>query len=158
VAKRDAARVIPQVASAFYNEPTPSTAGALLEASLHHPEELVRVSAASSYFDLSATPQKALMVLKKGVSSRDALTQQVAAHALARLDPTNPSLRPLLRPARKPSRMKKSHTSTIIHGTWARSSPWWQPPSGDFWKYLHDNVDPSLYGAADRFEWSGGLL
>ena len=44
----------------------------------------------------------------------------------------------------------------IVHGTWARASSWWQPPSGDFWKYLHDTVDGTLYGAADRFEWSGG--
>jgi len=155
-AKRNAAQALPQTARAFYKRPTASTAGALLEASLHHPDELVRVSAASSYFDLSATPQPALAVLEKGVSSRDELTKQVAAHALARLDPGNPALRPLLRRGKKPSRMKKSRTATIIHGTWARSGSWWQPTAGDFWEYLHDNVDPSLYGAADRFDWSGG--
>ena len=29
-------------------------------------------------------------------------------------------------------------------------------PAGDFWHYLHDNVDASLYGAGDRFQWTGG--
>ncbi|HZQ68970.1 MAG TPA: hypothetical protein VFA68_10665 [Terriglobales bacterium] len=155
-AKRNAAATLPRIANAFYKEATPATAGALLEASLEHAHELVRVSAASSYFDLTVTPHRALAVLEKGVSSADPLTRQVAAHALARLDPANPALNPLLRRGRRPTRLNKSHTSTIIHGTWARGSGWWQPPSGDFWKYLKASVDPSLYGAANRFEWSGG--
>src|SRR5437763_7357585 len=58
--KRNAARTLPEIATTFYEQATPATAGALLEASLHHPHDLVRVSAAASYFDLSATPQPAL--------------------------------------------------------------------------------------------------
>jgi hypothetical protein len=80
----------------------------------------------------------------------------VAAHALARVDPRNPRLEALLRPRRRPSRRRRSRTSLLVHGTWGRGSAWWQPTGGDFWKYVHDEVDASLYGAADRFEWSGG--
>jgi hypothetical protein len=128
----------------------------LLEVSLRHPHELVRVSAAASYLEVAADPTPALRVLEHGVRSRDRLTRDVAGHALARVDPRNPILARLLEPRKKGSRRKRSRTSLILHGTWARASSWWQPPSGDFWKYLHDQVDANLYGAQDRFEWSGG--
>jgi hypothetical protein len=96
-------------------------------------------------------------VLENGLRNRDRLTRDVAAYALAHVDPKNPSLDKLLRTRRRPTIGKRSHTSMIIHGTWAANSPWWQPvPEGDFWHYIHDNVDSSLYGASDRFGWSGG--
>ncbi len=151
-----ASRSLRQAAGAFYQNANSETAAALLETGLRHPHPLVRVSAAASYFDLAANPQKAIRVLEEGLNSRDLLTRDVAAYALAHVDPKNPKLTPLLQPGAKRSVRKGSHTALIVHGTWARSSTWWQPPNGDFWKYLHDNVDPTLYGAGDRFEWSGG--
>jgi len=144
------------VASAFYRDANPETAAALLEVSLRHPHELVRVAAATSYVEVAFDPAPAIRVLEHGVRSRDRLARDVAAHALARLDPRNTALDGLLVGRRQPSRRRRSRTSTIVHGTWARASAWWQPPTGDFWKFLHDNVDAQLYGAADRFEWSGG--
>jgi predicted alpha/beta-hydrolase family hydrolase len=114
------------------------------------------VAAAASYVEVAVDAAPALLVLEHGVRSRDRLARGVAAHALARLDPRNAALERLLAPRRRPSRRRRSRTSTIVHGTWARTSAWWQPPGGDFWKFLHDNVDPQLYGAGDRFEWSGG--
>ena len=80
----------------------------------------------------------------------------MAAHALAHVDPQNPALRGLLAARRSRSARRPSHTSLLVHGTWARASSWWQPPAGDFWRYVHDEVDASLYGASDRFDWSGG--
>jgi hypothetical protein len=153
---RAAARKLPQVADAFYRDANAETAAALLETSLRHPHQLVRVSAAASYFEVAANPQRALGVLEHGLHSRDLLTRDVAAYALAHIDPGNSELRRLVRRSQRPSKRKRSHTALIVHGTWARTSSWWQPPRGDFWKYLHDNVDDSLYGAGDRFEWSGG--
>jgi hypothetical protein len=114
------------------------------------------VAAAASYFEVSAEPRPAVLVLQRGLRSRDLLTRDVAAYALAHADPTNPALAGLIQPKKRRSTRKRSHTSLIVHGTWAVSSSWWQPPNGDFWKYLHDNVDASLYGAQDRFEWTGG--
>ena len=115
----------------------------------------MRVAAASSYIDVAADPQPAIRILEDGLNSKNLLTRDVAAYALAHADPKNAKLAPLLRPKKLRSRRKRSRTSTIIHGTWASSSPWWQP-GGDFWIYLHNNVDPSLYGAAERFGWTGG--
>jgi pimeloyl-ACP methyl ester carboxylesterase len=114
------------------------------------------VAAAASYFEVSADPQAAILVLQHSLQSRDLLTRDVAAYALAHSDPTNPALSKLLQPRKRKSPRRRSHTSLIVHGTWARASFWWQPPNGDFWKYLHDNVAPDLHSAADRFEWSGG--
>lgn len=153
---RAASRRLRGVADAFYREPGPETAAALLEISLRHPHELVRVAAAASYFGVGVDPAPAIRILEHGARSRDLLVRDVAAHALARVDPRNPALEKLLASKKRRSRRRPSRTSTIVHGTWARTSPWWQPPAGDFWKYLHDNVDAQLYAAADRFEWSGG--
>jgi hypothetical protein len=158
-APRDARRAsasLPATANAFYRDANPETAAALLEVGLRHPHELARVSAATSYLDVAANATPALRILEHGVRSRDRLIRGVAAHALAHVDPRNPALAKLLEPRRRRSSRGRSHTSLIVHGTWARTSSWWQPPSGDFWKYVHDNVDPHLYGAPDRFEWSGG--
>jgi pimeloyl-ACP methyl ester carboxylesterase len=145
-----------RAASAFYRDTSHETAAALLEVALRHPHELARVSAAASYVQVTTDPAKALAILERGVRSRDRLTRNVAATALGRFDPRNPALAPLLEARRRRSRLRRSRTALLVHGTWARTQPWWQPPSGDFWSYYHAQVDPTLYGAADRFEWSGG--
>ncbi|HUA16979.1 MAG TPA: hypothetical protein VMG31_16920 [Verrucomicrobiae bacterium] len=151
-----ASQLLPLVADRFFKTANSQTAAALLEVSLRHPSELVRCAAAASYFEVAADASQSLRVLEHGVASRDVLTADVAACALANVDPRDPALAARLRLHRRVSRRKPSRTSTIIHGTWAAGSPWWQPPSGDFWTYLHSNVDSSLYGAQDRFGWSGG--
>jgi hypothetical protein len=153
---RAVSRTLPAAAKSFYGDANAETAATLLEAGLRHPQELARVAAAASYFEVSTDPRPAILVLQRGLQSRDFLTRDVAAYALAHSDPTNPALLRLVQARKRKSTRKRSHTSLIIHGTWARSSLWWQPPKGDFWKYLHDNVAPDLYGAQDRFEWSGG--
>ncbi len=152
---RRAPVAIDACAQNFYKDSNSETAAALLETSLRHPQQLVRVAAASSYVDVAADPKPAIRILEDGLSSKNLLTRDVAAYALAHVDPKNSRLDKLLRTRKLPSRRKPSRTSTIIHGTWASGSPWWQP-NGDFWTYLHDNVDPNLYGAADRFGWTGG--
>lgn len=153
---RTASRNLQRAANTFYRDANPETAAALLEVSLRHPHELVRVSAATSYIDVAANPAIALRVLEHGIRSHDRLVRDVAAHALAHVDPRNPGLAKLMESRKKRSARKRSRTSLVVHGTWARTSAWWQPPAGDFWDYLHDQVDPNLYGAQDRFEWSGG--
>jgi hypothetical protein len=154
----DARRAPTSVAAAadnFYRDATSETAAALLETSLRHPNQLVRVAAASSYVELVVDPQPAIRILEDGLKSRNLLVRDVAAYSLAHVDPKNPKLIALLRPRTVRSRRKPSRTSTIIHGTWASASSWWQP-GGDFWTYLRNGVDPNLYGAQDRFGWTGG--
>lgn len=154
--KQPAAEDIPATAKRFYRDANTETAAALVRAGLSHPQPLVRVAAASSHVEVAIDPSPAIKVLEIGVRSRDRMVRDVAAYALAHVDPRNPQLKSLLRPRRLRTSRKRSRTSTIIHGTWAASGTWWQPPSGDFWKYLHDQVDASLYGASDRFGWTGG--
>ncbi|HEV2733095.1 MAG TPA: hypothetical protein VGV15_23935 [Terriglobales bacterium] len=152
---RSAPASVVAAAQNFYTNANSETAAALLETSLRHPNQLVRVAAASSYIDIAVDPQPAIRILEDGLNSKNLLTRDVAAYALAHADPKNPKLAELLRVKKLRSRRKRSRTSTIIHGTWASTGTWWQP-GGDFWTYLHENVDPSLYGAADRFGWTGG--
>jgi pimeloyl-ACP methyl ester carboxylesterase len=49
----------------------------------------------------------------------------------------------------------KTHTSLLVHGTWARNDSWWQP-GGSLHAYLLPVILPDLYAGADRFDWSGG--
>jgi pimeloyl-ACP methyl ester carboxylesterase len=144
-----------ELAERLYYEPTPSSAASLFEASLAHPDELVRVAAASSYLEISATPERLIGVLAGGTFSDEPLVRDVAATALHHAAPDHPRLRQLLAPGPLPSDQPPSHTAMLVHGTFARSYPWWQP-GGDFHSYLAASVRPDLYAAADRFDWSGG--
>jgi pimeloyl-ACP methyl ester carboxylesterase len=139
----------------LYKAPTPETAAALMELCLSHPDELTRVAAASAYFSLSAEPQKLIKILVQGTRSQEPLVRNVAATALAHIAPDHASLRPLTK--YKPPRRGRepAHTSTIVHGTFAAGSTWWQP-GGDFHTYLGTQVLNDLYSGADRFGWSGG--
>jgi hypothetical protein len=148
-------RSLPRLAERLYEEPTTEAAAHLLEASLRHHDELVRVSAASSYFEISTQPNRLIKILVDGTRSKDRLTRNVAATALARVAPEHPRLRQLTKSSPTKTKKKKSHTSLLVHGTFARDSSWWQP-GGDFHSYALANVRPDLYSASDRFEWSGG--
>ena len=136
--------------------PSALAAAQLTRASLQHRHELPRVAAAAAHAELASDPGGALTILGASLDSADPLVARLAATALARIAPEDERLRALLR-RRRPSRSRRprSHTSLIVHGTFARSSTWWQP-GGDFHEYLRTEVRPDLYSAADRFEWSGG--
>lgn len=144
-----------KLAEQLFEEPTTETAAQLLEASLRHPEELVRVSAATSYFEISTQPQRLIKILADGTRSEDRLVRDVAATALARVAPEHPRLRALTKSRPTKTKKKPSHTSLLVHGTFARTATWWQP-GGDFHSFVLANVRPDLYSAADRFDWSGG--
>jgi len=147
-------RSMPALAENLYADPTPESAAQLLEAALRHNDELVRVSAASAYFEISTQPKRLIRILAAGTRSEDRLVRNVAATALARVAPEHSALRALTRSNPTKSARKPSHTSLLVHGTFARSSAWWQP-GGDFHNYIRANVRPDLYSAQDRFEWSG---
>ena len=162
--------VIPDLAVRHFGKPTPLTAAELMEGALQNPNELVRVSAATAYFDRSSEPARLIKVLEDGTRSTDNLTRHVAATALSRVAPESSALDALL--AQRPGQATfgaASHTTAIIHGTWAANGSWWQP-GGDFFTYLTKML-PNLqrtpplppappwdapYGAPDEFRWSGG--
>jgi len=59
---RAVARSLPTAAAAFYRDANAETAAALLEVGLRHPNELVRVAAAASYFEVGAEASQATSV------------------------------------------------------------------------------------------------
>lgn len=149
------ADVLGDLAQTLFDSPQPITAAQLMEASLRSPDELTRVAAAASYFELSTRPKRLLSVLLRGTRSEDTLVQTVAATALARVAPEHPRLRQMTRAKTTRSGGEASHSALLVHGTFARSHEWWQP-GGSFHSYLKTSLRPDLYSAGDRFEWSGG--
>lgn len=160
-------QVLSDIADRFYKQPDPLGAAELMEACLRHPDEIVRVAAASAYFDRSPEPQRLLRILRGGTKNLDPLIRTLAATSLARIAPEDASLDDLLKPGETGfATGAASHTTVLIHGTWALNSPWWKP-GGDFHAYL-TNVLPPLprmppappwsapYAAGDYYSWSGG--
>jgi hypothetical protein len=153
-----AREALPRLAERLAARWEPLAAARLCEAALSHPDELVRVAAGSSYADIVLPGQRPslLAVLVEGTRSDDLLVRDVAATALARLAPWHPRLAELVRPSLPSLEREASHTSLIVHGTFARQADWWQPGFlSNFHDYLRTRVDPSLYSQKDRFEWSG---
>ncbi|MGH9464291.1 MAG: hypothetical protein ACRD0X_01510 [Thermoanaerobaculia bacterium] len=146
---------LPELAARLDREPTVRSAATLFEASLLHPTELVRVSAAIGYLRLAADPLELVDVLVEGTRSGDELVRELAGVALARFSPDHLRLAELQAAGGAAGRNEISHTGLLVHGTFARSHGWWQP-GGDFHTYLGAQVRPDLYANADRFDWSGG--
>lgn len=53
----------------------------------------------------------------------------------------------------QPNVLASNSLTLIIHGTWAATSPWWQP-GGNFWQYI-DGLVSDLYKGPAPFTWSG---
>jgi hypothetical protein len=142
------------LARGVYETPTAESAATLLNECVFHEHELVRTAAAAAYCTHAADPTALVELLAKATRSKDDLTRDVAATALARFYPGHEALAALRisRPSR--TRHPPSHTSLLVHGTFAVGETWWQP-GGDFHTYILTNVRPDLYSAEDRFEWSG---
>ena len=133
----------------------PLAVARLMEACLRHPHELVRAAAAISYFVLTSEPSRLTGILEDCTHSDDELIRNVAATGLAKLAPENPRLLELSRPVSRGPQGSSTHTSLLVHGTWAANEQWWKP-GGDFHSYLLNRCRPDLYANADAFSWSGG--
>ena len=136
-------------------EPREAIAADLLHVCAARPEPAVRVAAAAAAFEITAEPRNVIDILAEGTADDDALVRDLAATALARVNPEHPVLQRLASGPPAPQTGAKAHTSLLVHGTFARTQTWWQP-GGDFHTYLLDNVLSDLYDQPDRFEWSGG--
>ena len=138
----------------FFRAPSPLTAAQLADACLPDPDELTRVAAATVHFHMDVNPNLAIRTLAQGTRSEDELVREVAATALARIAPRHPALGRMMRAGRRKEAGGANETTLLVHGTFARSSTWWQP-GGDFHSFL-SGIRADLYGASDRFDWSGG--
>jgi hypothetical protein len=148
--------IFPAVGEKYHFHPSLDTAAELLETSLHHPEELVRIAAAASYFEITTEPSRCIEVLHKGVLSQDTLTRKVAATALARIDPNDNELNSLIQKVESRTTARGAgDTAMLLHGTWALGQPWWKA-GGDFYQYVLQKVRADLYTHNDRFSWTGG--
>jgi len=143
------------LAERLYEQPSVENAADLLEAALLHPHELPRVAAAATYFDISADTERLLQILVRGTYSGEPLVRDVAATALARIMPEHPRISEMTQAYLSATGDEQTHTSLLVHGTWARNEPWWQA-GGDFHEYVRAQIRPDLYRAADRFDWTGG--
>jgi hypothetical protein len=139
----------------LYKNPNAYSAAELLEASVYSQDELVRVSAASSYFDLRPEKSKLLNILVDGTHSDQDLVRDVAATSLSHVAPEHERLRSMAPTGAGAAASGSLNTAILIHGTFARSYPWWKP-KGDFHQYILTQVRSDLYAAADYFGWSGG--
>jgi len=147
--------VIGDLGRRLARDPSPLHLAQLTRACLQHPNEVPRVAAAATHFEVTTRPEPALEVLIGSLGSADPLARTLAATALSRVAPEDLRLQALLRRRRPRRGRPPSRTSLLVHGTFARNTSWWQP-GGDFHEYLRDDVRPDLYGAGDRFDWSGG--
>ncbi len=108
-------------------QPNPLAVARLMEACLRHPHALVRAAAAISYFALTSEPKRLIGILEDCTHSEDDLVRQVAATGLAKLAPENARLLELSRATSRETQGSSTHTSLLVHGTWAADEQWWKP-------------------------------
>lgn len=143
-----------ELADELFRNPSPLAAARLADLCLADSDELTRMAAAALHFRVSVDPKPSIDTLAEGTKSGDELVREVAATALARVFPRHPALDRLRQPGRAPEGEARTRTTMLIHGTWARANEWWQP-GGTFHAFLGP-WRSDLYGATDRFEWTGG--
>jgi hypothetical protein len=148
--------LIAKMADDVYTTRSRETAARLAYAELKNPHPLVRVAAANAALPVTAASAEAVAILAEHTRDEDELVRDVAATSLARYMPEHPALQSLVGNDETPLLPAPSETSMIIHGTWARNNAWYQPPNGNFWQYIRNNVRPDLYGQSDFYRWSGG--
>ncbi len=148
-------RTFRRLADDCRKQPNPLAVARLMEACLRHPHELVRAAAAISYFALTSEPSRLIGLLEECTHSDDDLIRHVAATGLAKLAPESPRLLELSRAPSQETQSSSTHTSLLVHGTWAANEQWWKP-GGNFHSYLLNGCRSDLYAnAADAFSWSG---
>lgn len=147
--------IFAELAKDHVREPTPFSATNLMEACLRHPHEIVRVAAAAAYHDWSSEPPRLTVILEQGTRSADLLVRELAATALAKVNPNDARLSDFQKSSGRVAGASGGHTAMLVHGTFALGALWWQP-GGDFHSYLLREIRTDLYNKNDRFAWSGG--
>lgn len=142
-----------------------NAAPALLYTSLFSRHEITRVAAAVALRPLMfVIPAFLDSILVDGCISNSETVRHLAADAVARFNPENAVLAELIASDDDDSDDGPAHTSTMIHGTWARwekpgrrRPSWWRPGS-KFFKFVRDEarLSPDLYAGEHYPRWSGG--
>ncbi len=95
-------------------------------------------------------------MLAEGLDADDDLVVDVAATALANVDPEHPRLQELVADdTEEGPQQPLTNTAFMTHGTWARRQPWWRP-GGDFFEYIRNHPTFDLHH--DPFAWSGSYF
>jgi len=142
------------LARRLVDSPDTQTAAALVEASLHSDNALVRTAAAVAALDTTGPREDVVARLAEGAHHRDELTKDLGRIGLARVDPDHAALRHLGgRPSPQTSTVGPSHRAVLTHGTFAARTRWWRP-GGGFYTYL-DSLAPPLHMNDPSFGWSG---
>lgn len=153
--EQDLARVLRSSADTLYKKPTVDTAAELMEMCLVHPRELVRIAAAHAYLPLTDDTARCIRILAAGTRSTDRLEAELAATALARVQPEHPALSRLRRRGARLARVRRTaETIMLVHGTWASDAEWYKP-NGSFHRFIKPQRS-DLYSQADFFRWTGG--
>ncbi len=136
----------------------PDAATALIATSSHADLPLVRASAAAAQAIIAGRSRWVEDILIGSLHSDDDLVVDVAATALAGLDPSHPALADF-QGEDPPEGVQQPPTNTVFmtHGTWANgpfiARPAWWEPGGDFFDYI--DADPTLDLHPTPFRWSG---
>src|SRR2546426_12435188 len=104
-----------QLARHLQEKPQDSVAAALLHLCAVRPEPIVSVAAAAAAFEVTADPKPLLSILADGTTSDDTLVRDVAATALARIDPRHEALLRLGRRSERGGASGETHTSLLVH-------------------------------------------
>lgn len=152
VAATPAARA--EMAADVYKHPTPENAAVLIAASMQHRDPLVRVAAANAALPMTADASEPVAMLDRLAHSGDELVREIAAMTLAHHDPEHIVVPTERQPNEEEESVREPQGSMLIHGTFARNEPWYQP-RGDFHVYMLSNVWRDLYSASDFYRWTG---
>lgn len=136
----------------------PDAAIALIAASSHAELPLVRASAAAAQVIIAGRSSWVEEILVGSLHSDDDLVVDVAATALAGIDPDHPALQDFQgEDPEEGEQQPLTNTVFMTHGTWANgpfiARPAWWEPGGDFFDYI--DADPTLDLYQTPFGWSG---
>lgn len=138
-------------------------AARLIALHLFHPNALLAVAAAVSWFVIVDDPSLAVSVLVAAATSQDELVRAMAltaAHRTIAWPLSQSDLNPV--EPRSPQSGKTTQVdSLLVHGTvfspaGAPQHDWWTPNQGDLHEYLRRGTRPGVYSDPDFFRWSGG--
>ncbi len=115
-------RTMAEIFRILTEQPSAQWTAGLLEASLRHSNELVRVAAAGAYQGFTTEKDRIIRILLQGTYSDEPLVRDLAATALAQADPHNARFTGLQSKAQAAGAGETSHTTLLVHGTFARQA------------------------------------
>lgn len=147
------AELVNDLGQKLFQSHDPQVAAQLFRACLDHPQPIVQIAGALAYARHVRASATAIGIMVRYLNDADPSVAELAAASLAAIRPRHPKLVALTRGKRRIVPTPPTRTTVLVHGTWAKKQPWWQP-GGDFYDYLN-GIRRDVYGAEDRFLWTG---